>query len=280
MKKTTFNPNSYMSLAIWKFFFKIFDNILIAKTIKNSYSLMTIITLAMISNIGVLQAQIGTGTAPVDPPAGGFNIDGTLLTNSNIGDWLYGSGTGGFVLNSNGTPVNSGTTFWMKDNYNDGTNQDNVFTGTYKINENPENWLWKLGAISPGKNDMNNAFVHFTTAANGNVWVIFAADRLTGGTNNSYLDFEFLQNSVIKNDDGTFTTAGTSSGRTIGDFILSVDFSANPAFNLLRWNGTSYVDTAVPPGNVYAAANTGLLPLRCLMAHLVLTPTQPTNLLN
>ncbi|PKP44879.1 MAG: hypothetical protein CVT95_10315, partial [Bacteroidetes bacterium HGW-Bacteroidetes-12] len=264
MKKTTSNLKSNIPIAIWKFFFKIFDNLstsfITAKTIKNSYSIMTI-TFALIFNFGVLQAQIGSGIAPVDPPAEGFNIDGTLKVNSTIGDWLSGTGAGGFVLNADGTPANPGTTFWMKDNYDDGTNQDNVFSGAYKINENPTNWLWQLGAISPGKNDMNNAFVHFTTSSNGNVWVIFAADRLTGGTNNSYMDFEFLQNSLIKNDNGTFTTQGTSSGRTVGDFILSVAFSANPSFYLLSWDGANFVEKTVVPGNVYAAANTGATPI-------------------
>ena len=51
-------PNSNMSNAIWRFLFEIFDKLsttlIIAKTIKRSYSLMTIITLAMISNLGVL----------------------------------------------------------------------------------------------------------------------------------------------------------------------------------------------------------------------------------
>jgi hypothetical protein len=230
---------------------------------------MAMIILAIISNFGVAHAQIGTGTASVDPPSGGFKIDGTLLTNSNIGDWLYGSGNGGFVLNNNGSPVNPGTTFWMQDNYNDGTSQDNVIDGSFKINSNPGSWKWVRGTISPAKNDMNNAFVHFTTDSNGNVWVIFAADRLDGGTNNSYMDFEFLQNKLTINSptgaSGTFSWVEPGKERKEGDFILSIAFSANPTFTLLRWNETSssYDDTNVPLGNdyVYAAANTGATPI-------------------
>ncbi|MBE0424796.1 MAG: hypothetical protein IBX66_12825, partial [Lutibacter sp.] len=81
MKKTTFNLNLNIPIVIWKFFFKIFDNLyassITAKTIKNSYSIMTI-TFALIFNFGVLEAQIVPGTAPVEPPSGSFKIDGTL----------------------------------------------------------------------------------------------------------------------------------------------------------------------------------------------------------
>src|SRR5207248_4465295 len=60
------------------------------------------------------------GVAPVNPPTGGFAIDGDLLSNTptspspwaaNQGDWYMGTG-GSCVLNNNatGTPVDSATT--------------------------------------------------------------------------------------------------------------------------------------------------------------------------
>lgn len=49
------------------------------------------------------------------PPQSSQDLDGDLLANtpiSGIGDWVPGpSGSGGYVLNSNGTPVNGATTF-------------------------------------------------------------------------------------------------------------------------------------------------------------------------
>src|SRR5215208_4752068 len=86
------------------------------------------------------QISIGAGVAPVNPPSGGFNIDGTLKANSAIGDWLDGSGAGGFVLGATGTPVNSATTFHLVDAVGTG---DNVFAGGLKKNGNPNSWGWK-----------------------------------------------------------------------------------------------------------------------------------------
>src|SRR5712692_7731171 len=60
-----------------------------------------------------------TGTAAVSPPAGGFAIDGDLQANTpitGIGDWIPGpSGGGGYVINTNGTPVTATTTFHLTD---------------------------------------------------------------------------------------------------------------------------------------------------------------------
>ena len=77
------------------------------------------------------QISIGTGVAPVNPPTGGFNIDGTLRANTAVGDWLAGTGSGGFVLNSDatGTAVNPVTTFHLTDLFGNG---DNIFVGGLK----------------------------------------------------------------------------------------------------------------------------------------------------
>jgi len=56
---------------------------------------------------------VSPGTAPVNPPTGGFAIEGNLQanvsltgTNDGIGDWLPGvAGAGGNVLNAAGTPL-------------------------------------------------------------------------------------------------------------------------------------------------------------------------------
>src|ERR1041385_2739394 len=62
------------------------------------------------------------GTALVTVPTGGFALDGDLQANtpvSGIGDWVAGSsGSGGFVLNNDGTPVNGTTTFHLTDLFN------------------------------------------------------------------------------------------------------------------------------------------------------------------
>ncbi|MDT8418501.1 MAG: PKD-like domain-containing protein, partial [Lutibacter sp.] len=265
MKKTTSNPNSNTSIAIWKFFFKIFDNLFgsfnIVKIIKNNNLIMTIITLAIIFSFGVAHAQIGPATAPVDPPDGGFNIDGTLRANSNIGDWLYGSGTGDFVLDLNGNPLVPETTFHLIDLYNNSL--DNIFGGGVKIDDNPNNWSWVSGTAND-KTDMNNALIHFTTDNNGHVWIVFAADRLGGENSSAYMDFEFLQSPMTLTSTGFSTSASyLTGGRTDGDFILTVYFENGIAkFDIQSWQNDGgvwkYVSiySYLPPNAVYAAGNT------------------------
>jgi len=68
--------------------------------------------------------------APVNPPIGGFNIDGTLKANTVAGDWIGGTGTGGYVLQNNGGewgPIDPANTKFIRDDYN--ASLDLIFTG-------------------------------------------------------------------------------------------------------------------------------------------------------
>src|ERR1043166_7242361 len=214
-----------------------------------------------------------TGTAPLTSPAGGFGLDGDLLANtplSGIGDWVPGSsGSGGYVLNSNGTPVNPAITFHLIDLY--ASSSDNNFAGGKKVDDDPNTWTWVENPVNT-KQDINNAAIHFTTDANGHNWAVVSADRLSNN-GDSYIDFEFLQNtlSLTTNPGGTsggFTSAGPNCGRTVNDFILTLSFTkggTKPGLCVSRWMASSsnacgydYVDAtaALPAGAVFAAVNT------------------------
>src|SRR3954447_14869683 len=71
--------------------------------------------------------------APVNIPAGGFNIDGALKAGNNIGDWLQGVGSGGFILNNSGNALNSLTTFNYIDLYD--SQNDISFVEGSKLND-------------------------------------------------------------------------------------------------------------------------------------------------
>jgi hypothetical protein len=206
--------------------------------------------------------QIGSGVAPVNSPSGGFNIDGTLQVNSAIGDWLSGPGGGGNVLDAAGVPLIPGTTFHLIDPYN-ANGVDDGFNGGLKFNDNPNSWTWGVSPVN-NKQDINNALVHFSKSADKHLWVMVAADRLfTKG--DAYIDFEFLQNTLTVNSDGTFTSLGPDGGRTVNDFLLTLELtnggtSAN--FYVHRWEETSpgvfdYMDesTAIPMSSTFAAVN-------------------------
>ena len=80
---------------------------------------LTSILVAFVAGKGFAQH---TGWAPVFPPTGGFNIEGDLRANypgADTGDWVPGAGgTGGYVLNPDGTPVHPNTTYHLYDLWN------------------------------------------------------------------------------------------------------------------------------------------------------------------
>src|SRR5437867_2982196 len=207
------------------------------------------------------------GIAPVLVPAGGFSIDGEVLANtpaSNIGDWMLSTnwpGSGGAVLSQTGLPLNPATTFHFADAYSSASDQS--FAGGLKWIDNPNTWKWTTGKPS-SKTDINNGLVHLATDADGHVWVVVAADRFST-SGDSYIDFEFLQNTLMKNSNGSFVSAGPQGGRTLGDVVLSLAFTGGGKvadFFVWRWQtngsgGFTYVDStaALPIGRVFAALN-------------------------
>ena len=98
-----------------------------------SKSLATLLLFSILFFSSKTIAQIGTGTAPVLKPTGGFAIDGNLKANTSVGDWLQGTGAGGFVLDGTaaGNPIDASTTFHLTDLYNSG--MDDNFKAGLKV---------------------------------------------------------------------------------------------------------------------------------------------------
>ncbi|MBI5539621.1 MAG: gliding motility-associated C-terminal domain-containing protein [Bacteroidia bacterium] len=228
------------------------------RKISNYYRLSLIsfllITAGLLINIKT-QAQI----APTLIPVGGFQIDGGLQSNtpiSGVGDWTLGTG-GSFVLNSNGTPVDPTRTQLVYDDFN--TSSDMTFQGG-KFNDDPNTWTWSYSSAS-SKNDINNALYHLAADASNNTWLIVAGDRLsTNGT--SYIDFEFLQNTLTRTANFGFNSAGTNSGRTVNDIVLSMEYSnggSNATVHMYFWKpvgtGYKYVEQVIPANVAFAITN-------------------------
>jgi hypothetical protein len=185
--------------------------------------------------------------APVNPPAGGFHIDGGLRANTptpNIGDWYPGSGgTGGSVFNNSSVPISPATAqtsaLATPDAYN---GNDNIFTNGSKFNDYIGDLNWFINS-APDKNDINNALYHVSRDASNNQWVFIAGDRLsTNGT--SYIDFEFLQGTVSpvtatgKFDAHPLTSKPNGGGRTQGDIIISMEYTnggTKPNVSIYQW---------------------------------------------
>ncbi|WP_157625019.1 hypothetical protein, partial [Sunxiuqinia dokdonensis] len=131
-----------------------------------------------------------------------------------------------------------------------------TFTTDAKINQNPNVYTWGKGNVPP-KNEIQNAGALFTwgdpslTGIDGypgnsdDLWCAFAGDR-SAVNGSSYIDFEFLQaplymdTTAIKNGfpEGGFTSHGPDNGRTVGDYLVTVEFTGGgPHANVIvnRW---------------------------------------------
>jgi large repetitive protein len=216
---------------------------------------MTLWVFATITNVSLF-AQV----APLIFPNGGVHIDGNLESNipaSGIGDWVEGSaGSGGFIFNNNGTAVNPLKSKLIIDAYN---GNDYIYQGS-KFNDNPASWSWTFGMAS-GKNDINNVMYHLSTDAMGNSWVILGSDRFSNnGT--SYIDFEFLQETVTRNPAGGFLTDGNDGGRTVNDLVISMEYNNGGSIGNVRFylwrpvgSGFNYVEQTIPANVAFAVTN-------------------------
>ncbi|UQD57111.1 gliding motility-associated C-terminal domain-containing protein [Flavobacterium sp. K5-23] len=195
---------------------------------------------------------------PVDIPLNGFLIDGQLKANTSldgkiIGDWLDGaSGKGVFKSTPQWEAYNSATTYRFKDFYK--PSSDSIFTGGGKFNQDPNTaWKWTAGNAA-GKGDINNVLIHLANGPNKNdqtktdQWLIIASDRLeTNGT--SYIDFEFFQNTLKTNSNGSFSLTGSApntgiDGRAVNDILLAVEYSNGGSIATVKfylWKGTDYI---------------------------------------
>ncbi len=203
-----------------------------------------------------------SGVAPSGAPGGGFEVEGNLEANfptANTSDWTpRGIGSGIGVLSAAGVPVNSAKTFHSIDVYKNDT--DNVFNSGMKANDNPGNWKWGT-AKAPATDDINHGLLHISNDGTGDLWITVAADR-ADSDGDSFLDFEFLQNTLTLNNNGTFTSAGPDGGRTIGDLLLTIKFFDNRRqadIFIHRWQkvGGSFdwVELTLSTRSVFVAAN-------------------------
>ncbi|WP_170066871.1 T9SS type A sorting domain-containing protein [Flavobacterium granuli] len=198
--------------------------------------------------------------ANVNPPFGGFAIDGGLRANTptspspfafNQGDWYPGAGgTGGSVFDESGVPIGPATaqTSGRVDTEEPFGSNDDIFTNGSKFNDYVSALRW-FDNSAPDKNDIDNALYHVSRDSGNNQWIFISGDRKsTNGT--SYIDFELLQGTIVQNNDGTFTgvpLAGKSNGggRTKDDIIISMEYTnggTKPNVYIYQWmlSGTKW----------------------------------------
>lgn len=206
-----------------------------------------------------------------------FNIDGNVERQSNsYGDWTSGglsTGTdSGSVLTPSGA-VRAGMplTYHTVDVWN--TNgSDDMFDGGNKSSDDPTTWGWKYGKVL-AKNEVNNANLHISKdVSTGDLWAIMAGDRYST-TGTAWMDFEFYQNRITAHQpvsggvSGHFQTNGPDCGRTVGDLLVTVEYTNGGSVDSIyfyRWSadttgstpcGYHWVAFTIPSGNAFGYSN-------------------------
>jgi hypothetical protein len=224
------------------------------RTIKTKSTISVIgscLAMIILTLLASLVNPVFSQLSPVSPPKGGFKIDGYLRANVTTqgGDWIprlnsqtFTASEDSFVLSSSGVAKDAITTRLKTDLYN--SSSDSIFAQGSKFNDHISALHWSTGT-APDKNDINNGVFHATGDLSGNQWVFIGGDRLAV-TGTSYIDFEFLQDSVAVNSNGTFTGYGPNGGRRIGDINISMEYNnggTSPKVVIYRWkllSGTTY----------------------------------------
>ncbi|MBB6611287.1 T9SS type A sorting domain-containing protein [Pontibacter sp. Tf4] len=207
-----------------------------------------------------VDAHFQSGTLPPFWNAGNYTNYPTVGD-----DW---TGTNGVLKKVNGNYVVGETadkqTVWKIDG-NSGNKsiypELDMFSGTSNKNSDfigsgagQDPWSVKAADGGPQKNDITNVYLHTRRDVNGDKWLFFAFEtRSTDGT--SYGDIEYNQAGLVftapNGGNGSIVGSGPLGGRTLNDFILSVDFSGggtNPkiAARVVQaggvWSGPMNVD--------------------------------------
>ncbi|MGY5851663.1 immunoglobulin domain-containing protein, partial [Salegentibacter sp. F14] len=226
---------------------------------------------AFLISFGAYSQVISEGAVPVQTPLGGFGVDGDAKagtpdpTYDLVGDWFFedfndqnDTDPGGIfrrdLINETLIPIYD-FTYFLQDSIPMGNMKDpTIFTTAAKIDQDPNTYTWGEGS-SPPKNEIQNVAAHFTYGDPGmndffgnpgdsdDLWVLFAADRaVTNG--DSYIDFEFLQDSLTMTGLGTGSggfiskAPAETGGRNIGDLLVTVGYGNGggvATVAILRW---------------------------------------------
>ncbi|MGH9876836.1 MAG: hypothetical protein ACRD5H_04305, partial [Nitrososphaerales archaeon] len=187
---------------------------------------------------------------------------------SNGPDWGFVAGTSDDGLfNATGqlqNPLPPGgvdAAFIIDDTSQKGATDKTTFSGAGGSNKNNDaifgagdTWHWDAGNV-PAKDDLVNVYAYATLNASNNHLVIYAGFERLDPSGDSHIDLEFLQDNIELdeaipcNDPGSDPTpcsftGSTTNGRTPGDIVVSMDFTAGGGIGELsirEWTGTEYV---------------------------------------
>ena len=215
----------------------------------------------------------------------GFEIDGNYFIDPSAAtqDWSDVGVTGRSVLSENSGTGNavpgvrrlgdSQLSSWTQDqNWGcAGCIDYSQFNGSSNKNGDDiglttNNWTYSSNGQAPQKNDITNTMVFFKRQGT-ETWLIGGAEtRAVNG--DSHLDFEYNQAGVYltgSQTSGFIKGNGPLKGRTVGDFIVSVDYELGgtcPQFSIRVWSSQGRWNlVTLNPGDYFFAANVGAAPI-------------------
>jgi hypothetical protein len=193
-------------------------------------------------------------------------VDGLLNANiagdglvANGPDWkdLFNSDGSEKDSNGNGNPDwkeiygGSAAAFLADDLSSQSSVDRTTFAGSNKNNDLISTWNWDTGN-SPSKDDITNAYA-YAKFENGHLIVYGGVER-RANNGDSHIDLEFNQQEIGLDKGIPCGSDGVPAGdgspcefvneKTVGDFIVSLDFSQGGALGSLsvhKWDGTDYI---------------------------------------
>jgi hypothetical protein len=211
--------------------------------------------------------ELGPGV--VSDEGGVTNILGDGIA-ANGPDWAD-------LFDANGDPVGPAgvaKAFIEDPNSLKGAADPTTFSGAGGSNKNNDaisgagdTWHWDAGNV-PAKDDLTNLYSYATlptTGALANHLILYSGLERLDPNGDSHVDLEFFQDDVALdetapcNDAGPDTTPCEFTGtRTVGDFIVSMDFETGGTIGTVeirRWNGTEYASVVALGGEGCNAAD-------------------------
>jgi hypothetical protein len=211
-----------------------------------------------------------------------FELEGNILGDNSLAngpDWGYCATAGSpgctvastdGIFDADGNPTGGGAAgaaalAFIKDDLSQGGASDRTtFSGAGGSNKNNDDifgssdtWHWDSGNV-PAKDDLSNVYAYATFPTSGEHagdLILYAGFERIDSSGDSHIDIEFLQDNIALdetapcNDPGSDTTpcsftGTTSNGRTVGDIIVSMEFTTGGSIgevNIREWDGTEYV---------------------------------------
>ncbi|PYR97000.1 MAG: hypothetical protein DMG12_25080, partial [Acidobacteria bacterium] len=187
------------------------------------------------------------GTPPYNAGSGNIAGDGNPANGPDWGDLFNSDGSLKDVIGVSGRPDYKdyggiGADF-VKDDLGSGGGIDQTIFSGGKMTDPVSAWTWGAGTV-PKKDDLRNVYLYAVVNPvpdpndGKNHLNLYAGLERVVANGDAHLSIELNQSAIVPKPDHTF-----SGARTVGDLMVSMDFSNGGGFGTLavyKWNGAGF----------------------------------------